>query len=141
MKRVTYKDLVAEILPEVHECFPWDVKIKLEKGDDLLFLDVRENQEYDTMRIKGSLHVPHGILESAVEWDHDETEPELVNARERQIVVCRSGSRSVCAAHIHTLPRHRRHRLHARFTEAVWMHTVNLRQRRLHSQAADSTTS
>jgi rhodanese-related sulfurtransferase len=100
MKRVTYKDLVAEILPEVHECFPWDVKKRLEKGDDLLFLDVRENQEYDTMRIKGSLHVPRGILETAVEWDHEETEPELVNARERQIVVvCRSGSRSVFAAH------------------------------------------
>jgi rhodanese-related sulfurtransferase len=100
MKRVTYKDLVAELLPEVHECFPWDVKKRLEKGEDLLFLDVRENQEYDTMRIKGSLHVPRGILETAVEWDHEETEPDLVNARERPIVVvCRSGSRSVFAAH------------------------------------------
>ncbi len=100
MKRVTYKDLVAEILPEVHECFPWDVEKRLKSGDDLLFLDVRENQEYDTMRIEHSLHVPRGILETAVEWDHEETEPELVKARERQIVVvCRSGSRSVFAAH------------------------------------------
>jgi rhodanese-related sulfurtransferase len=100
MKRVTYKDLVAEIRPEIHECFPWDVKKRMDQGDDLLFLDVRENQEYDTMRIPGSLHVPRGILETAVEWDHEETEPELVNARERQIVVvCRSGSRSVFAAY------------------------------------------
>lgn len=71
----------------------------MEAGTDILFLDVRENQEYDTMHIEGSLHVPRGVLETAVEWDHEETEPELVKARNRQIVVvCRSGSRSVFAA-------------------------------------------
>lgn len=99
MKRVTYQDLVAQIAPQINECFPWDVEERIEAGDDLLFLDVRENQEYDTMHIEGSLHVPRGILETAVEWDHEETEPELVQARDRQIVVvCRSGSRSVFAA-------------------------------------------
>ena len=99
MKRITYKDMVAEIAPQINECFPWDVQERLESGDDLLFLDVRENQEYDTMHIEGSLHVPRGILETAVEWEHEETEPELVEARDRQIVVvCRSGSRSVFAA-------------------------------------------
>jgi rhodanese-related sulfurtransferase len=99
-KRVTYKDLVAEIAPQINECFPWDVEERMERGDDLLFLDVREAHEYDTMRIEDSLHVSRGILETAVEWDHEETEPELVKARDRQIVVvCRSGSRSVFAAH------------------------------------------
>ena len=99
-KRITYRDMVAEIAPQINECFPWDVKERLDAGDDLLFLDVRENQEYDTMHIEGSLHVPRGILETAVEWDHEETEPELVEARDRQIVVvCRSGSRSVFAAY------------------------------------------
>ncbi|QKQ28080.1 rhodanese-like domain-containing protein [Candidatus Reidiella endopervernicosa] len=100
MKRRTYKDFVEEISPHIKECFPWDVAERVEAGDDLLFLDVRENQEYDTMKIDGSLHVPRGILETAVEWDHEETEPELVEARDRQIVVvCRSGSRSVFAAY------------------------------------------
>ncbi|TNG02993.1 MAG: rhodanese-like domain-containing protein [Gammaproteobacteria bacterium] len=100
MKQVTYKDLVAEIEPQINECFPWDVEERLEAGEDILFLDVRENQEYDTMRIENSLHVPRGILETAVEWDHEETEPDLVRARDRQIVVvCRSGSRSVFAAY------------------------------------------
>ena len=99
MKRRTYKDFVSEISPQIHECFPWDVEERIDAGDDLLFLDVRENHEYDTMHIKNSLHVPRGILETAVEWDHEETEPELVEARDRQIVVvCRSGSRSVFAA-------------------------------------------
>jgi len=99
-KRVTYKDLVAEIAPQISECYPWDVEERLGAGEDLLFLDVRENQEYDTMHIEDSLHVPRGILETAVEWDHEETEPDLVEARDRQIVVvCRSGSRSIFAAH------------------------------------------
>ena len=100
MKRRTYKDLVAEIAPQIKECFPWDVEERMKKGDDLLFLDVREAHEYDTMHIEDSLHVPRGILETAVEWDHEETEPELVRARNRQIVVvCRSGSRSVFATY------------------------------------------
>jgi len=100
MKKITYKDLVAEIAPKVKEYFPWDIEEKLHTDEDILFLDVRENQEYDTMHINNSLHVPRGILETAVEWDHEETEPELVEARNRQIVVvCRSGSRSIFAAY------------------------------------------
>jgi len=99
MKRVTYKDLVAEIVPQIKEYFHWDIEEKLNTEHDILFLDVRENQEYDTMHIEDSLHVPRGILETAVEWDHEETEPELVEARDREIViVCRSGSRSIFAA-------------------------------------------
>ncbi len=99
MKRVTYKDLVAEISPQIKEYFPWDIEEKMDAGDDLLFLDVRENQEYDTMHIPDCLHVPRGIIETAVEWDHEETEPELIEARDKEvIVVCRSGSRSIFAA-------------------------------------------
>jgi rhodanese-related sulfurtransferase len=100
MKRVTYKDLVAEISPQIKEYFPWDIEEKLDANEDILFLDVRENQEYDTMHIDDSLHVPRGILETSVEWDHEETEPELVEARDKQvIIVCRSGSRSIFAAY------------------------------------------
>lgn len=100
MKLVTYRDLVADIAPKIQEYFPWDVEEKMESEEDILFLDVRENQEYDTMHIEDSLHVPRGILETAVEWDHEETEPDLVEARDREIiVVCRSGSRSIFAAY------------------------------------------
>ena len=52
------------------------------------------------MHIADSLHVPRGILESACEYDYEETVPQLVEARERDIVVvCRSGNRSVLAAY------------------------------------------
>ena len=71
MRRVTYQDMVAEITPQIKEYFPWDIEEKLDAGENILFLDVRENQEYDTMHIDDSLHVPRGILETAVEWDHE----------------------------------------------------------------------
>ena len=51
------------------------------------------------MHIENSLFVPRGVLESACEWGFDDTVPELVQAREREVVViCRSGNRSAFAA-------------------------------------------
>jgi len=94
-----FTDLIAEALPEVEELFPWDLEEKLEENSDLILLDVREPSEFDALHIQGSLNVPRGILESACDWDYDETEPELAAGREREIIViCRSGNRSVLAA-------------------------------------------
>jgi rhodanese-related sulfurtransferase len=95
----TYVQLVNECLPDVQELFPWDLDEKLKQGDDVLLVDVREPYEFDAMHLKGSINVPRGILESAADWDYEETVPELVEAREREvIIICRSGNRSVLAA-------------------------------------------
>ncbi|HQU01953.1 MAG TPA: lytic murein transglycosylase, partial [Acetobacteraceae bacterium] len=57
------------------------------------------NEAIAAMRIAGSVNIPRGILESACEYGYEETVPELVTAREREIVViCRSGFRSVLSA-------------------------------------------
>lgn len=99
MKR--YKELVAEYAEHVRELFPWDLLERMEENPDLLLLDVREPYEFDAMHIRDSINVPRGILESACEYDYEETVPELVEAREREIaVICRSGYRSVMAAYI-----------------------------------------
>ena len=96
----TFAELVKECLPEVEEIFPWDLEEQLDESKDLLILDVREPYEFDVMHIEDSLNVPRGILESAAEWDYEETVPELVKGRDREVVVvCRSGYRSVLAAH------------------------------------------
>lgn len=98
MKR--FAELVAERLPDITEEFPWDVEVKLNTGQPPLILDIREYDEFTTMHIHGSLHVPRGILESACEYEYEETVRELVEARDRDIVVvCRSGNRSVLAAY------------------------------------------
>lgn len=98
--RETYKSLVAAVTAQVTELFPWDIVEMQEAGKEFLFLDVRCPSEFQVMHIDGSLDVPRGILEVACDYGYEETEPELVEARERNIVViCRSGNRSILAAH------------------------------------------
>jgi rhodanese-related sulfurtransferase len=101
MECKTYKALVQACLDSkespVREIMPWDLVELLEKKD-VLILDVREADEFNTVQFKNSINVPRGVLESACEYDYEETNPELVRARERDIVVvCRSGYRSVLA--------------------------------------------
>jgi rhodanese-related sulfurtransferase len=98
MKRFT--DLIADILTGITEEFPWDIDEKMGNSEQqLLILDIREPDEYSAMHIQDSLHVPRGILESACEYDYEETVRELVEARDRDVVVvCRSGNRSALAA-------------------------------------------
>jgi rhodanese-related sulfurtransferase len=98
MKR--YTDLIADCLADVREIMPWDLAERLRRPPPPLVLDVREPAEFAAAHIAGSIHVPRGILESAADWDYDDTVPELAAAREREVVVvCRSGNRSVLAAH------------------------------------------
>lgn len=92
-------DLLAERLKSVSQIMPWNMEEMMQHDQDILILDVRERNEYDTMHVKDSLNVPRGIVESACEWGYEETEPELVQARERTIIVlCRSGYRSALTA-------------------------------------------
>jgi len=96
----TFAQIAAEIAPQITEMMPWDVEEYLESHPETLIIDIRETHEYDTMHIPNSLHVPRGILENACEWDFEETEPELVTAREKPVVlVCRSGNRTTLAAY------------------------------------------
>ncbi len=95
-----FLELIKNCLTDVREIMPWDLEARLKENPDLLIVDVREPYEFEAMHIPGSISVPRGILESACEWEYEETIPALVQAREREVVVaCRSGYRSVLAAH------------------------------------------
>ena len=97
----SYDDLVAEALTRVKEIMPWDLSRTLAAGNKPLLLDVREPVEFALLHIPDSINVPRGVLEQSCEWDYDETVPELVAEREREIVViCRSGKRSALAADV-----------------------------------------
>ncbi|MCG6897288.1 MAG: rhodanese-like domain-containing protein [Thiocapsa sp.] len=99
-----FLDLIKDCLSDIKEIMPWDLEERLQENPDLLLVDVREPDEFAAMHIEGSLNVPRGILESACDWDYEETVPELVRARDREVVVvCRSGYRSVLAAHSMTV--------------------------------------
>ncbi|MCG6968652.1 MAG: rhodanese-like domain-containing protein [Gammaproteobacteria bacterium] len=95
----TFKELINECLQCVTEVFPWDLQEEIDQGKPPLIVDVREPYEFEVAHIKNSFNVPRGILETACEYEYEETIPELVSARDREIVVvCRSGNRSVMAA-------------------------------------------
>jgi len=100
MERKRYQDLIREVADAVREIFPWDLVDAIERGTYPLLLDIRCPTEYNAAHIPGSINVPRGILEMACDYGYEETEPELVQARDREVViVCRSGNRSVLAAH------------------------------------------
>ncbi len=99
MTRKTYSQLAAEAAARITEIMPWDVPDFRAAHPDALLVDIRERDEFARTRIAGSLNVPRGILESAAEWDYAETEPALVTARARPVLlICRSGQRSAFAA-------------------------------------------
>jgi len=95
----TYQSLINEALETVTEIFPWDLEDTMGMDEKPLIVDIREPAKFTMAHIEGSLHVPRGQLEGACEWNYLETEPELVVARERPVVlVCCSGRRSALAA-------------------------------------------
>ena len=95
----TLSSLLEECRTSIPEIYPWDLTKLLENNEDLIILDVREPDEFNAMHIKGSIGIPRGILETAIEWNYDDTCPQLVQARDKTIIiVCRSGNRSLLAA-------------------------------------------
>ncbi len=97
----TFKDIVAQARQQVKELFPWDVDEKCQQNPDLILLDTREECEFSAFHIKNSMLVPRGILETACEQDYEDAVPELIAARNQEIIViCRSGNRSILAAQV-----------------------------------------
>lgn len=63
------------------------VKAKLDRQDDFLLLDCREQSEYDTAKIEGSTLIPMSEIQERVH--------ELQPHRDREIIVhCHHGGRS-----------------------------------------------
>jgi len=98
MKRL--QELLAECRESIREVFPWDlIPLLDDDAQKPLLLDVREPTEFENIKITDSINIPRGLLEQACEYGFEETVPELVEARERLVVViCRSGNRSLLAA-------------------------------------------
>lgn len=72
-------------MASVINILPFDVKQRLERGEKLNIIDVRENEEVAAGKIPGAKH----IRLSEVPDRLDEIDPNL-----ETIIVCRSGNRS-----------------------------------------------
>ena len=84
----TGEELLEEARSKIREVSAEEVM--QEAGPDTVFLDCREQNEWNLGHIPGAVFVPRGHLESKVEA--------LVPREKRVIVYCRSGNRSVFAA-------------------------------------------
>lgn len=67
---------------------PKELKTRLDKGEKLVLLDVREQWEYDLAKLTGSILVPLGTLPQSVA---------KLNRDEEIIAICHHGMRSADA--------------------------------------------
>jgi rhodanese-related sulfurtransferase len=83
--------LVAEAKRQIRECTVADVKARLDTGESLHFIDVREDREYEIDHAAGARHIGRGILERDVEA--------LIPDKNAEIVLyCGGGFRSALSA-------------------------------------------
>jgi rhodanese-related sulfurtransferase len=91
----TFHELCEESKKNVKYCSVNDVKKMLEDRengkDNLLLFDIREDNEFDKGRIKGSLHLGKGIIERDIHHYTDDYNQKI-------ILYCGGGYRSVLAA-------------------------------------------
>ena len=92
-------DFVRAAKACVREITPQELKAKLDAGEDLVLVDVREHSEFERGHIQGAHLVPRGIIEAAADPTCEKHYPALSGARERQVVVyCATGGRAAMAA-------------------------------------------
>ena len=92
-------DFVRAAKACVREITPQELKAKLDAGEDLVLVDVREHSEFEHGHIRGAHLVPRGIIEAAADPTYVKHYPALSGARERQVIVyCATGGRAAMAA-------------------------------------------
>src|SRR4051812_2915436 len=86
-----FLQIVNDAKQRVREVTVDDVKAKLDRGEKLLLVDVREESEYARDHLPGAVHLGKGVLERDVEQKIPDTGAPLV-------LYCGGGFRSALAA-------------------------------------------
>lgn len=90
---MTYKtgaELTEEARSRITEVTPADVAAMRQRGEDAIYLDVREPNEWNLGRLPGAVFLPRGHLESKIE--------EVAPRDARVVIYCARGNRSALAA-------------------------------------------
>ena|SRR5687768_6741981 len=83
-------DLINEAKKRIREVTPAQVLEMQTRGENAVYLDVREPNEWNLGHLPGAMHIPRGTLETKIE---------AVVPRDRKVVIyCASGNRSALAA-------------------------------------------
>jgi len=83
--------LVTDARSRIHECTIADVKRRLDAGERLRLIDVREAEEWSRGHVPGAEHLCKGVIERDVETRFPDRDAELV-------LYCGGGFRSALAA-------------------------------------------
>ncbi len=86
----SYRDLVAEARAAVTTTTPDQVKSRLDAGEELVVIDVREPDEWQQGTVPGAHTVPRGVLEGQVDAQ--------VPRDATVVLYCGGGGRSALAA-------------------------------------------
>src|SRR5215211_5807042 len=90
---MTYKtgtDLVTEAKQRIREVTPSEVLVMQQQNAPVVYLDVREPNEWNLGHLPNAMHLPRGNLESNIEA--------RVGRDETIVIYCARGNRSALAA-------------------------------------------
>ena len=90
MAHKTGQDLIEEAKQQVDEVTPEQVREMQARGERVVYLDVREPNEWNLGRLPHAVHLPRGNLETKVEG--------LVERGQKVVIYCARGNRSALAA-------------------------------------------
>ncbi len=83
--------IVADAKTRIRECTVDDVKRRIDAGEQLVLVDVREESEYAAGHIPGAVHIGKGVMERDVEAKIPDPNTEI-------ILYCGGGFRSALSA-------------------------------------------
>ncbi len=86
----TGQDLIDEAKQQIEEVTPEQVREMQARNERVVYLDVREPNEWNLGRLPQAIHLPRGNLETKVEA--------LIDRSQRVVIYCARGNRSALAA-------------------------------------------
>jgi len=90
MPHKTGEDLIEEAKQQIDEVTPEQVRAMQERNESVVYLDVREPNEWNLGRLPHAIHLPRGNLETKVEG--------MIERGQRVVIYCARGNRSALAA-------------------------------------------
>lgn len=90
MPTKTGQDLIDEAKQQIQQVTPEQVREMQARKEPVVYLDVREPNEWNLGRIPGAVHLPRGNLEGKVE--------SMIPRDQKVVIYCARGNRSALAA-------------------------------------------
>ena len=84
------QDLIDEAKQQIEEVTPEQVREMQTRNERVVYLDVREPNEWNLGRLPNAVHLPRGNLETKVEA--------MIDRAQRVVIYCARGNRSALAA-------------------------------------------